>query len=458
MHFQAGKPSKILNVLMWLSIVPTLLGQVFKVMHYPAAALLLMIGTFVFGFFYLPLFVVESWKTKENKRQKVVLFVQGLILFFFSVGFLFKIMNWPGSGVFYLFNNGILVIIVIPYALYHLLVNSKSSLVKSHNLLLVMYFFCHSLGSLMNSGSGRIKIDTVLQQGLNTEQALKAANSRNRQLYASIQGASADNGSGLLLKINHLKAITDSANQHIQRLKTHLVAVGDNIPEAKADTMSSINILDAVNLDVPTGILIGNEFNPNKDKYSAAQLKTVLNSCRDSLLNLVAEQNRSIIKEGLNLNTDNYTDENGEPVSWEMTHFNNMPLLYVFNTLTNLQYEIKNAEYQVLTDIINSGDKNLNTALFSRISELNTKYSAIKEREEILKLQKENAKGMELLNAKDSELSDTRQSIIYFVLVILVFFVLVFFVIRSNYLRKQANKVLKQQKEITKPNSSKINR
>jgi cell division protein FtsB len=133
-----------------------------------------------------------------------------------------------------------------------------------------------------------------------------------------------------------------------------------------------------------------------------------------------------------------------------------MPLLYVFNALTNIQYEIKNAEYQALIDIINSGNKDLNTALFSQISDLNSKYDAIKKQEEILKLQGENEKGMKLLNAKDSELSDSKQVIIYFVLIIIVFLILVFFVIRSNYLRKQINKVLLQQKEIIESQKSEV--
>jgi serine phosphatase RsbU (regulator of sigma subunit) len=154
------------------------------------------------------------------------------------------------------------------------------------------------------------------------------------------------------------------------------------------------------------------------------------------------------MQEGLNLSTDNYSGEEGQPVSWEITNFNFMPLLYVFNTLTNIQYEIKNAEYQALTDIINSGNKDLNTALFSQISNLNSKYDMIKKQEEIVMLKSENEKGMELLNAKDSELSDNKQTIVYFILVIMVFLMLVFFVLRSNYLRKQINSKLIKQKEI----------
>ena len=242
--------------------------------------------------------------------------------------------------------------------------------------------------------------------------------------------------------------MADSAMIHIADLKSYLLASAGQITKSEADTLSSLYIEDKVNADIPTLIMIGNEYSPNTDKYSAAKLKSVIDNYKDTLLSLVQEQNRVIIKEGLNLNTDNYTGEDGEPVSWEMTNFYRMPLLHVFNFLTNIQYEIKNAEYQALTDIINSGNGDLNTALFSQIADLNSKYDAIKKQEEIARLQNENVKGMKLLSAKDSELNDSKQTIIYFVVVVLVFLILVFFVIRSNYLRKQTNNTLLQQKEI----------
>jgi serine phosphatase RsbU (regulator of sigma subunit) len=456
MNTEEIRPSKILNVLIWIAIIPTLIGEFFKIQHWPLASLLMMIGTFFFAFFYIPLFTIENWKTKETKKSKLILLLQSFILLIFSVGFLFKIMHWPGAGLFYFSNNFILLFIVVPFALYHLAKARKVSIDKTHSILLAIYFLCHCFGSLMNSNSGRINIDTVLQQGFNTEEALRTATSRNKQLYATLNNVKLDGSNDILYRTSKLKAIADSAIIHIQDLKSHLLINTDKISKSKADTLSSLFIENKVNSDVPTMILIGNEYIHNKDRYSALKLKSVINSYRDTLLSLIQEQNRAIIKEGLNLSTDNYTDEEGEPITWEMTNFFLMPLVHVFNTLTNIQYEIKNAEYQALTDIINSGNKDLNTALFSQISDLNSKYDAIKKQEEIAKLQSENVKGMELLNAKDSELNDSKQTIVYFVLVIMVFLILVFFVIRSNYLRKQTNKTLLQQKEIIESQKSEV--
>ncbi len=442
------KPSKPLNVIVWILIIPILIGEFFKIQHWPGAGILIMFSTFIFTFFYMPLFTIECWKTKETKISKLVLLLQTFILLLFAIGFTFLIMHWPGAGFFYFINNYILLYIIVPFALYHLALSRKKNFITAHNILLIIYFFCHTISALLNSGSGRINIDTVLQQGVNTEEALRTASSRNKQLYGTLYKVGIDKNNDILIRANKLKTAADSAIIHIKNLKSHLLVIIDKIPKTQADTLSSLFIENKVNIVLTTNILIGNEYDPNKDKYSASKLKSVINNFRDSLLSLIQEQNRSIIKEGLNLSTGNYSGEEDQPVSWEITNFNLMPLLYVFNTLTNIQYEIKNAEYQALSDIINSGNKDFNTALFSQISNLNSKYDAIKKQEEIVKLQSENEKGMELLNAKDSELSDNKQTIVYFILVIMVFLMLVFFVLRSNYLRKQINSTLLKQKEI----------
>lgn len=121
------KSSKILNVLVWLAIIPSLIGEFLKIQHWPGAGILMMFGTFIFAFFYLPLFTIESLKTKETKTSKLFLIIQSFILLIFSIGFLFKVMRWPGSGFFYLINNYILLFIVVPFAIYHLSISRKKN-------------------------------------------------------------------------------------------------------------------------------------------------------------------------------------------------------------------------------------------------------------------------------------------------------------------------------------------
>ncbi|HEY4800066.1 MAG TPA: hypothetical protein VII99_13385, partial [Bacteroidia bacterium] len=386
----------------------------------------------------------------------IVFLGEMIVIWFFAIGFLFKIMHWPGAGPLFYFDNLLLLFALLPYGIAYLIRYQKADAGRTHGVVLLIYFFSQSTGTLVNSGSGKINIDAVLQQGINTEMALKSATSRNLQLYATLDKAAADNTGGLTGKVKKLKALTDSAEDYVKQLRALLIMKADGVAKNTADTLSSLYIESKVNMEVSTTVLIGDVYAVKKDKYSGFMLRKVIEDFLDSLLGLLQEQNRAIIREGLNLNTNKYADENGEFISWEIANFNHMPLLYVCNTLTNIRYEIKNAEYQALTDIVNAENSGLHTALFKQISDLNSKYDAFKKQEEISKLKAENAKGMDLLNAKDSELDSTKRTIIFFSLAVLVFIVLIFFIIRTNYLRRIANRLLKEQNLVIERQKSEV--
>ena len=456
MNLLKDKPSFTLRFLIWLSLVPTLIGHFFKVMHWPGAGALMILGSFIFAFFYLPVFAIENLKNKSGIKAKVLFFTQIIIILIFALGFIFIVQRWAGAGVFKFITNKLLFFILTPYAIYHLIKSSKINIEKTHHVFLLIFFFSYCFSLLINSNTGKINIDAVLLQGANTEEALKIATSRNNQLYRNFIQLTKNKQSDLFLKTTKLKQLTDSAFNHIRDIKSNLLVKIDKISKQQADTTSSLNIENKVDYDLTTFILIGDEFNLNSDKFSALALKKTINNYREGILNLIQEQNRPIVKEGLNLNTDNYEDDENNPVTWEIANFMHMPLLYVYNYLTSIQYEIKNAEYQALTDIVNSENDHLNSALINELAILNSKFDAAKKQEEILKLQNANEKGLELLNEKQSELASSRNTILLFILILLVFVILVFFTIRSNILRRKINKKLIQQNEIIESQKSEV--
>jgi len=427
------------------SIIPVIIGSYFKTMHWPGASILLLLGAFIMALLYLPSWVMLSWPTGTTKR--IVIVLQAFVLWMFATGFLFKLQHWPGAGIFFYANYFTLFFVVTPYTLYHIYKSGKKSIASVNNLFLAVYFFSFCNTSLLQSNSGKISIKSVELQGLRTEKAYKAAVSRNSQLYNILGAISSTAGQNVpeLQKGLRLKKMVDDAIKNIGNIKSALLLI-DSIPKSVADTISCVDIISKNNIDIPTRILIGdNEYSLSKDENSAYRLKLTLNTLKDSMLSFVQQQNRTVISEGLNLNTNNAIDE-GELVSWEVFTFYQMPLLYDFNTLTDLQYEIKNAEYQVLSDILNTSNSESNPMLFNKAAYLNSKFEQMKKQEEIKKLQTEKDQGIEMLNQKASELDNTQNTIAYFVLIMIAFTVLIFFVIRNAYLRKKANQVLAKQK------------
>lgn len=72
MTLPKAKPSTALKVLIWTCLVPSFIGQFFKMQHWPGASILMLVGTLVFCFFYLPLFINEERKTKTTRKDSLL--------------------------------------------------------------------------------------------------------------------------------------------------------------------------------------------------------------------------------------------------------------------------------------------------------------------------------------------------------------------------------------------------
>jgi len=70
----------------------------FKIMHWPFAAPMLIVGFFVLCFFFLPSSVFVMYKEQKGNKE-ILLYVTGFIgVFLASISVLFKIMHWPGAN------------------------------------------------------------------------------------------------------------------------------------------------------------------------------------------------------------------------------------------------------------------------------------------------------------------------------------------------------------------------
>jgi hypothetical protein len=72
MQTENYKQSRILKFFPWVSLIFVVVGEFFKVLHWPGASILLVLGSFVFSCFYLPLFTMELWKYLPNAKMKLL--------------------------------------------------------------------------------------------------------------------------------------------------------------------------------------------------------------------------------------------------------------------------------------------------------------------------------------------------------------------------------------------------
>lgn len=90
------------------------LGILFKIMHWPGAAMILFLGIVTLSFIFLPLLFALRIKEKEKASEKAIIGVGMLVAILISMGILFKMMQWPFANILLSLALGIMVFIFIP--------------------------------------------------------------------------------------------------------------------------------------------------------------------------------------------------------------------------------------------------------------------------------------------------------------------------------------------------------
>jgi len=96
-HFYAMK--KTVNISGLLAAVLTLMGSVLKVFHLPGASACFVLGVTFFSLIFLPLMIALKFRDEGTKTDKLVLSFGFLVGIVTSLGFLAKLMHWPGANM-----------------------------------------------------------------------------------------------------------------------------------------------------------------------------------------------------------------------------------------------------------------------------------------------------------------------------------------------------------------------
>ena len=116
-----SKYRKMKNTMKFSGIAGTIafgFAALFKIQHWPAAGILLILGALTLAFVFMPSALGVLWKETHNKN-KLFLYLSGFVTgFLFITGTLFKIQHWPVAGILLLGSAGTAVLLFLPALLY----------------------------------------------------------------------------------------------------------------------------------------------------------------------------------------------------------------------------------------------------------------------------------------------------------------------------------------------------
>ena len=110
-------------------------GAVFKVNHFPGAGILLTLGLSTLVLFFIPVALMNHYKSEESSHNKLLYFVTWLTCFVMFTAMLFKLQHWPGAGIM------LTIAIPFPYVVFlpvFLTVTSRNKNFNIYNTVFVL--------------------------------------------------------------------------------------------------------------------------------------------------------------------------------------------------------------------------------------------------------------------------------------------------------------------------------
>ena len=74
-------------------------GTIFKINHYPGAAIMLITGISSLVLLFLPLALANHYRAAENRKNLLLYIVTYITCFVVFTAMLFKLMHWPHAGI-----------------------------------------------------------------------------------------------------------------------------------------------------------------------------------------------------------------------------------------------------------------------------------------------------------------------------------------------------------------------
>ena len=105
---------KTIYIIALLTTFLILSGSLFKIMHWPGAAVLITSGSFSFAFLFIPLIILKKFREESFLKDQIIYsfgIISGTVL---GLGFIFKIMHWPMASTLMLTSTILFNFIYVP--------------------------------------------------------------------------------------------------------------------------------------------------------------------------------------------------------------------------------------------------------------------------------------------------------------------------------------------------------
>lgn len=297
-----------------------ILSILFKIMHWPGANVMIMAGVGIINFLLIPSLAI-SYAKKGNKKLAILGGISGII---YVNGILFKMMHWPGASIQLVLGTILFTAVFIP--LYVKRIHAQSGFVKADFIFIVVgliYFNTFAILLALNVSS------SFLNGYISADYHGQRINTSYSTVLAAWQKKIAPSG-----KFGDIREQSQALDNHIEELKMAIVSSFSDIPANKeSDYLRYIN---------PSARWQNENLQKQLLHEKGDDLRQKIDEYRTFLLSVSGKEDAGMLNKFLE------TDYPDRFASWQHYMFQHQSPLGVISTLTLMQNRLLMAEAQLL--------------------------------------------------------------------------------------------------------------
>jgi len=230
-----SKKRIFLYISAFVSAMLFILGIMFKVQHWPGAGVILLLSCICCAFCYIPVLLFSKLPQEESRSKKAVYITGAIGLIFYIAGLIFKIQHLPGAGILMMVSLGTLFLVVFPW--YTVITWKEESNIKAGFLFLVIGSLAIVAPSSLINMNLQKNYETGFYRNLEQQQAVyRCLFSENQSIIKSNKDIVA---APVIDQIVHK---TDELLMFINDIEKRMIAESEGVPGVPADVSQQINM------------------------------------------------------------------------------------------------------------------------------------------------------------------------------------------------------------------------
>lgn len=342
LNYSTTKKSLGTNLSAFLGGTILMIGILFKVMHWPGTAMLLVVGWTILLGVFVPLLLFSKLKENIPAKEKQVYTLGAFSLIIFELATLFKMMHWAGAGPLLLVGSFLLIGAFVPmYTNMKIKANAMNPGQFVFVITLSMYAIV--LTSLLAMNVSGPVLERFSRDEADNSNIVKYFEKKKERLLSEMADDSASSSQS-----ENKKLISESAAKTkdlIRAIKIELIEYVEGVDKATAQklVLSPNDIIRKDNYHMVAALLLGGQ-----GTHNASALKTAIDNYKSTALKIADKNEKLVFKINSLLNTNSQGE--GETLkTWEEANFRSNLLISTLSRLSDIEKNICIVETEVLT-------------------------------------------------------------------------------------------------------------